>query len=280
MNIYKITFFLFLSCTLSLIAQDKNLPIRTPEQEATRQTERLQQELNLTPEQTRKVYEINLRYARQRQQSNTRSEAMERTKNKDADLKRVLNNEQYNQLRDKHYERSTYKIPADNQRPVIENSRQTIPSQDNRSTSPSRSNSTQTDSQRTTQPSGTPTRTNNPASTTREGNRPVRESTNQTTPTDANKSRNSNTSPTRQPEGTRSNSSTSTRKPTYQPMMPQSRNSGYYNNSRTQQQPSRQQNINRPAPSQRPLQGNSSSPASRSSGGTGSRQSTSNSNRR
>jgi hypothetical protein len=80
----------------------------TPEYEATKQTEKLQQELNLSTNQVKQVYEINLKYARARQASVSRSEAMERMKNKDADLHRVLSNEQINRLQNKRYERSGF----------------------------------------------------------------------------------------------------------------------------------------------------------------------------
>jgi Spy/CpxP family protein refolding chaperone len=99
---------LSLLAVLSLNSQDNAVnPTRTPEQEAIKQTEKLQQELELTPEQAKQIYEINLRYARERQISNTRSEALERMKNKDSDIQRVLNENQYNQLQNKRYERSS-----------------------------------------------------------------------------------------------------------------------------------------------------------------------------
>jgi len=82
------------------------VPQRTPEQEAAKQTEKLQQELGLTPEQIKQVYEINLKYARERQISNTRSEAVERMKNKNADIQRILTAEQSDRLQTKRYERS------------------------------------------------------------------------------------------------------------------------------------------------------------------------------
>ncbi len=92
--------------TLHIFSQD-NATI-TPEYEATRQTEKLQQELNLTSDQVKLVYEINLKYARARQNSSSRSEAMQRVKNKDADLEKVLSTEQINKLHTKRYERSVY----------------------------------------------------------------------------------------------------------------------------------------------------------------------------
>ena len=98
----------FLTLTLPMQSQESSVVLqRTPEQEAAKQTEKLQQELGLTPEQTKQVYEINLKYARERQISNTRSEAIERMKNKNADIQRVLTAEQNDRLQTKRYERST-----------------------------------------------------------------------------------------------------------------------------------------------------------------------------
>lgn len=117
MRILKnIWFLLVLMCLVSPIhGQEKAvLSDRTPEQEAVKQTEKLQQELNLSPEQTKQVYEINLRYARERQVSNTRSQAMERIKNKNADLQTVLNADQNSRLENKRYERTTVEIPNGN----------------------------------------------------------------------------------------------------------------------------------------------------------------------
>jgi len=104
---YLSIFFFFLTLTLPMQSQENSVaPQRTPEQEAAKQTEKLQQELGLTPEQTKQVYEINLKYARERQISNTRSEAVERMKNKNADIQRILTAEQSDRLQTKRYERS------------------------------------------------------------------------------------------------------------------------------------------------------------------------------
>lgn len=110
MKFYKFSLLVFFICSVSLFAQDSERTSRTPEQEAARQTERLKQELNLTPEQVREVYSINLRHAKQRQISNSRTEAMERIRNKNADLKLVLTEEQYEKLQNKHHERSTIRM--------------------------------------------------------------------------------------------------------------------------------------------------------------------------
>ena len=100
--------FIVLCLGLPIRSQDNvSVPQRTPEQEAVKQTEKLQQELNLTPDQIKQVYEINLRYARERQVSNTRIQAMERIKNKNTEMQRILTENQYNQLQNKRYERTT-----------------------------------------------------------------------------------------------------------------------------------------------------------------------------
>lgn len=107
-------FFTTLFLCLILSSSGQESPVvsqRTPEQEAARQTEKLQQELDLTQEQVKQVYEINLKYARERQVSNRRSEAMERMKSKNEDLKGVLSEEQFEQLQNKRYERSSFEIP-------------------------------------------------------------------------------------------------------------------------------------------------------------------------
>ncbi|MDR2841419.1 MAG: hypothetical protein LBV75_09240 [Paludibacter sp.] len=88
-------------------AQDvSSAPERGVEQEAAKQTERMRDELNLTPEQVKKIYQINLKYAQQRQQSNMRSDAVIRIKNKDIELRKVLSAAQYELLQSKRYERS------------------------------------------------------------------------------------------------------------------------------------------------------------------------------
>ncbi len=101
---------LFLSCSLAIYCQDNasSLPQRTPEQEAVKQTEKMQQELNLNTNQAKLIYQINLKYARQRQISNTRSESVERMKNKNSEIEKILTSEQNNQLQSKRFERSSF----------------------------------------------------------------------------------------------------------------------------------------------------------------------------
>lgn len=136
MKSLKILLYILLFQTFAnpLLCQENTLlPQRTPEQEAIKQTEKLQQELNLTTDQTKLVYEINLRYARERQISNTRSEAVERMKNKNVDIQRILNDEQNDRLQSKRYER-----PANETSP--ENRNQPVNSSTFRSTSGFRAN--------------------------------------------------------------------------------------------------------------------------------------------
>ena len=118
MNTIKYIFFFLLVSTLtapSFSQENANIPQRTSEQEAVKQTDKLQQELNLTSEQTKHVYEINLKYARERQISNTRSQAMERMKNKNGEIQQVLTEDQNNKLQSKRYEHSTFENQPVNQ---------------------------------------------------------------------------------------------------------------------------------------------------------------------
>jgi len=109
MKIFKIAsiVLLFMTCVLSTYSQDNTVVLkRTPEQEAAKQTEKLQQELDLNESQANQVFEINLRYARERQASNKRSESLVRTKNKNEEIKQVLSPEQNDRLQSKRYERT------------------------------------------------------------------------------------------------------------------------------------------------------------------------------
>jgi hypothetical protein len=109
MKTFKIVLLIVLTYMLAFLAYGQESPVvlqRTPEQEAIKQTEKLQQELNLSREQAKLIYEINLRYARERQISNKRSEALERMKNKNSEIQQVLTTEQSNRLQNKRYERT------------------------------------------------------------------------------------------------------------------------------------------------------------------------------
>lgn len=107
-------------------------PIRTPEQEAILQTQKMQKELNLNKAQQQAIYEINLKNARERQISNSRTQALERTKNKNSAIKQVLTNDQFERLQNKRYERyptgdDTYinrAVPQRQIQPTTENNKQ------------------------------------------------------------------------------------------------------------------------------------------------------------
>ena len=131
-----------ISCILLLVpalltAQDSdNMPVRTPAQEAAHQTEKLRQALDLTEKQEKQIYQINLHYAKQRQTSNSRTEALERVKRKNADLKKVLTDEQYDRLQHKrHYDRTTYRLP-DMRQNTVRTSTTTQPANGNSRTAP------------------------------------------------------------------------------------------------------------------------------------------------
>lgn len=104
----RILFIAVLFFQLCLIKADPQenaaAPPRTPEQEAALQTNKMRQELGLTDEQSREVFEINLRHARERQTSTSRSEALKRVKYKEQELQRVLSPRQYDRLQEMRYD--------------------------------------------------------------------------------------------------------------------------------------------------------------------------------
>lgn len=101
LKINALSLILAISCVSLLNAQGSSIASRTPEQEARKQTEKLQEELNLGDEQVKSVYDVNLKYAKERKESNTRSDAMNRIRKKDEDLKKILNSVQYKKLKSK-----------------------------------------------------------------------------------------------------------------------------------------------------------------------------------
>lgn len=193
-NTLKIVFAVLSIALMPMLAlaqndTDNSLNQRTPEQEATKQTEKFQSELNLTPEQTKAVYHINLRYAQARKNVSRRSDAMEIIKNKDESLRKVLTQDQYTQLESKRtsYQqvegsestqrlrtnptlRSSYSSREDERRRA--NVRNNEPSQQrNESSRNVRTNYTRPSSARQTTP---PTRTNDSRSTGTRSTEPTR----------------------------------------------------------------------------------------------------------
>jgi len=121
-NIFSVV--LLLLMVSSIYSQENTgVPQRTPEQEAVKQTDKFQQELNLTPDQAKQIYDINLRYARERQISNKRSEAVERMKNKNGEIQQILSSEQNDRLQTKRYERTTIEYHNGNRSQPINSSR-------------------------------------------------------------------------------------------------------------------------------------------------------------
>lgn len=130
MRFYKFIFLLFLFVSSnSIVGQESSTaPERSPEQEALKQTEKMQTELQLSPEQTRQIHEINLKYALARKVSNTRSDAIQRIKDKEVELSRILNSNQQYILQNKRYERSTFQssmprqqVQSQSARPPVDN---------------------------------------------------------------------------------------------------------------------------------------------------------------
>jgi len=118
-----VLFFLILILKVPIYGQDNTvMPQRTPEQEAVKQTEKLQQELNLNSEQAKQIYEINLRYAHERLISNKRSEGLFRAKNKNAEIQQVLSSEQNERLQSKRFERTSIERRVINRNQLVNSS--------------------------------------------------------------------------------------------------------------------------------------------------------------
>ncbi len=95
---------------MPVTAQNTAVGNRSPEQEATKQTEKYQKELKLTDDQVKLVYDINLKYARERKQSNNRTEAVSRIRKKNEEISRVLNQKQNYDLQNKRSETQSVEI--------------------------------------------------------------------------------------------------------------------------------------------------------------------------
>ena len=118
--IMKKILFLFLLLLFAqnfISGQSNDVPQRTPEHEASRQTERMQVDLNLTQEQVDLIYDINLRYERERLLSDARYDVVERIKKKNEDIKKVLTEEQYKKMQNMRNRFS----PSDSPEKKIEN---------------------------------------------------------------------------------------------------------------------------------------------------------------
>ncbi len=103
MSLRSPLFFLFLLSCCCLYAQHpSSSPQRTPEEEALKQTERIVREIGITNETVRDtLYRMHLKYARQRLQSNTRLEELQRMNAIVEELQGILTPEQYNRFMNK-----------------------------------------------------------------------------------------------------------------------------------------------------------------------------------
>lgn len=82
-------------------SQPMSVSTRTPEQEATVQTEKLQKELILNSNQIKKIYEINLKYANKRKFVKNRAESMDLIIKKNEDIYEVLDENQRFELQNR-----------------------------------------------------------------------------------------------------------------------------------------------------------------------------------
>lgn len=80
---------------------------RTPEEMSQKHADRMKSELNLNEEQTKKVYDLNLKYAKQGEKDRAqrekerelkKAEAIKKNDQRNAELKKILTNEQYDQM--------------------------------------------------------------------------------------------------------------------------------------------------------------------------------------
>lgn len=93
-------------------AQMPNRPVRTPEEIASKQTEMLSRELGLSEEQRDTIYQIHLKYARMREQSNTRQQAMERMNAMTSELLNVLTPKQREAFLNKQVDVEPRRMPG------------------------------------------------------------------------------------------------------------------------------------------------------------------------
>ena len=116
-RVLKYILFLLLAINIPTfsVAQSTSVIDRTPEQEAVKQTDKMQKELNLTPEQVKNIYEINLKYARERKHSNKRSDAVNRIRSKTEEIGKVLNDRQNYELQTKRSEVQSVEIDGKRQ---------------------------------------------------------------------------------------------------------------------------------------------------------------------
>lgn len=107
MNVFFVAIVLFTSNNIFAQNKSGHKPERTPETMSQRNADRMKADLNLNDEQTKKVYEVNLKYNKERQANHAkreqeRSEKMATAKKKkdqkNAELKKILTADQYSKM--------------------------------------------------------------------------------------------------------------------------------------------------------------------------------------
>ena len=107
MNAFFVAIVLFTSN--NMFAQDKTpqKPEQTPETMSQRHADKMKSDLNLNDEQTKKVYEVNLKYNKERQANREKrsqerkekmAEAKKKNEQKNAELKNILTADQYSKM--------------------------------------------------------------------------------------------------------------------------------------------------------------------------------------
>lgn len=121
----RLIFFLIVVVAGSYLLRVYGQPMcfRTAEEEAEKQTEMMQHELELTQAQRDTIYLINLKYAKARRISNTRAEMLARITKKTEELKGVLTAEQYHQYMNCQLENGNKRVvPVIRKQPVAADS--------------------------------------------------------------------------------------------------------------------------------------------------------------
>jgi len=107
MHVFFVAIVLFTSN--NMFAQDKTRqkPERTPETMSQRHADKMKSDLNLNDDQTKKVYEVNLKYNKENQANRAKREkerkekmaaAKQKNDQKNAELKKILTADQYSKM--------------------------------------------------------------------------------------------------------------------------------------------------------------------------------------
>ncbi len=129
----RLLFLCLMLCVGSVIwtyAQHSERVQRTPEQEATKHTEMMRRDLQLSTEQIDTVYRLNLKYAKARRSATSREELFAFIEKKRQELQRILTKNQFEQYiirqHSRHAKRqSVIKMPQD----TVENEDRDLQSQ-------------------------------------------------------------------------------------------------------------------------------------------------------